>query len=254
MSRKVMLSFCAVALFAVSAWAQTADELIDKHIKALGGLEKLKAVNSVKLTGKMKMGPMEAPLTVAKKRPGSFRVDFTIQGMTGTQAYDGSTGWMIMPFLGKKEAEKMPEDMLKEFRDEADFDGPFVDYKAKGNKVEFIGKEDVQGTPAYKLHLTMKDGNEQTLFLDADSYLLIKSEAKHKVQGQEIEGESTFGDYKEVGGLMFPFTIENKMKGKEGSQTFVFDKVDLNASLDSASFAMPAAAPAVKAEETKKQQ
>lgn len=255
MSRKLMLSLCAVALFAVSAWAQTADEIIDKHIKALGGMEKMKAVTAQKLTGKMKMGPMEAPFTVTKKRPNAFRLEFTIQGMTGIQAYDGTTGWMVMPFMGKKEAEKMPEDMLKDFRDDADFDGPLIDYKAKGNKVEYLGKEDVQGTPSYKLKLTTKDGNESTMYFDADSYLLIRSEAKHKIQGQEVEGETTFGDYKEVGGLLFPFSIENRAKGREGSQSFAIEKVDLNpAGVDAAVFTMPAAPAAKPAEEPKKQQ
>jgi len=253
--KKLMLSFCAVALFAVSAWAQSADEVIEKHIKATGGLEKMKAVSSEKMTGKMKAGPMEAPFTVTKKRPGAFRLDFTIQGMTGTQAYDGSTGWMVMPFLGKKDPEKMPEDMLKDFRDEADFDGPLVDYKAKGNKVEYIGKEDVQGTAAYKLKVTTKEGNETMLFVDADSYLIIRSESKRKIQGQEIEAETTFGDYKEVSGLLFPFSIENRMKGKDGMESFLIEKVELNpASVDMAYFTMPAAAAKPEPAAEKKQQ
>jgi len=252
--KKLALSFCAVALFAVSAWAQTADEVIEKHVKAMGGLEKMKAVTSQKMTGKMKAGPIEAPFTLTKKRPSDFRVDFTIQGMTITQAYDGSTGWMVMPLMGKKDPEKMTEDMLKDMREEADFDGSLIDYKAKGNKVEYLGKEDAEGTPSYKLKVTTKDGNETTMFIDADSYLLIKTESKHKIQGQEMESETTLGDYKEVAGLLFPFTVENKIKGHEGqSQTFVVDKVELNTPIEDASFKMPAAAAPAKTEETKKQ-
>ena len=175
MHKKFVLALCAAALLAVSASAQTADELIDKNIKAKGGLDKLKALQSMKFTGKMKMGPMEAPFIVMKKRPENFRLEFTVQGMTGIQAYDGSTGtgWMVMPFMGKKDPEQMSADMLKEFKEEADFDGPMMDYKAKGNKVEYLGKEDVQGTPAYKLHVTTKDGNESNVYLDAESYLEI---------------------------------------------------------------------------------
>src|SRR2546430_8308652 len=104
----------------------------------------------------MKMGAMEMPVTMMKARPDQMRMDFTVQGMTGTQAYDGTTGWTVMPFMGKKEPEKMSEDMLKDMKDEADFDGPLFDYKTKGNKVEYIGKEDVQGSPAYKLKLDRK--------------------------------------------------------------------------------------------------
>lgn len=253
MNKKLVLSLCAVALLAVSAFSQTADELIDKNIKAKGGMEKLKAVKAMKVTAKMKMGPMEVPVTITKSRPENFRVEFTVQGMTGIQAYDGKTGWAVMPFMGKKEPEAMAADALKDFKDEADFDGPMVDYKTKGNKVEYIGKEDVQGTPAYKLHVTTKDGNESNVYLDADTYLEIKAESKRKVQGQEIEGETMLSDYKEVGGLLFPMTIDSHAKGREGSQVISIDKIELNpASIDAAIFHMPEAKKPA-AEEPKKQ-
>lgn len=252
MHKKLVLSLCAAALLAVSASAQTADELIDKNIKAKGGADKLKAVQSMKVTAKMKMGPMEAPVTITKKRPENFRIEFTIQGMTGVQAYDGTTGWAVMPFMGKKEPEQMSAEMLKEFKEEADFDGPMMDYKTKGNKVEYLGKEDVQGTPAYKLKVTTKDGSESTVYLDADSYLEIKTASKRKIQGQEVESETTLGDYKEVGGLLFPMSIESHAKGHEGAQSITIEKIELNpTSVDAALFHMPE----VKkpAEEPKKQ-
>ena len=252
MNRKLILSLCAAALLAVSASAQTADELIEKNVKARGGMDKLKAVQSMKITGKMKMGPMEAPIVITKKRPDNFRAEFTIQGMTGVQAYDGTTGWMVMPFMGKKDPEQLSADMLKEVKDEADFDGSMVDYKAKGNKVELVGKEDVQGTPAYKLHVTTKDGNESNVYLDAESFLEIKSDAKRKVQGQEMETETIIGDYKETGGLLFPMSIESHAKGREGAQSITIEKIELNpAAVDTALFKMPE----VKkpAEEPKKQ-
>ena len=244
--KKVLLSVCAL-LISVAAFAQTADEIIDKHIKAEGGLEKMKAVQSMRMTGKMKMGPMELPVTMIKARPDQMRMDFTVQGMTGTQAFDGTTGWSVMPFMGKKDPEKMPEDMLKQMRDEADFDGPLVDYKAKGNKVEYIGKEDVQGSPVYKLHITTKQGSESNMYIDADTYLVIKTESKRKVQGQDVEGETTIGDYKDVGGMMFPYSMEMHAKGAPGGQSLTIEKYELNPKLDSAQFKMPE----VKKEEPK---
>lgn len=251
--KKLVLSVCAVALVAVSAFGQTADELIDKNVKAMGGAEKLKALQSVKMTGKMKMGPMEAPFSISKARPEQVRIDFTIQGMTGTQAYDGSTGWLVMPFMGKKEPEKMSEDMLKDFRDEADFDGPMMNYQSKGNKVEYLGKGDVQGSPAYKLKVTTKQGNESIVYLDAETYLTIKSEGKRKIQGQEVETETTIGDYKDVDGMMFPYSIESHAKGREQSQAIVIEKVELNPKLDAALFKMPEAKKEEAPAEVKKQ-
>lgn len=253
MNKRFALSLCAAALLAaVSASAQTADELIEKNVKARGGMDKLKAVQTMKVTGKMKMGPMEAPIIITKKRPSNFRAEFTIQGMTGVQAYDGSTGWMVMPFMGKKDPEQLSADMLNEVKEEADFDGPMIDYKSKGNKVELVGKEDVQGTPAYKLHITTKDGNESNVYLDADSFLEIKSDSKRKVQGQEMETETTIGDYKDTGGLLFPMSIETHAKGREGAQSITIEKIELNpAAVDASLFKMPEAKK--PAEEPKKQ-
>jgi outer membrane lipoprotein-sorting protein len=239
MMKKLALALCATALLAAPMFAQTADELIEKNIKAHGG-EKMKAMKSVRMTGNMKMGPIEAPFTISKSRPENVRMEFTVQGMTGMQAYDGSTGWMVMPFMGKKDPEKMAGDELDSIKEEADFDGPMVDYKAKGNKVEYLGKVEVEGTPAYKLKLTRKNGNEETVYLDADNYLEIKTEGKRKIQGQESETETTIGNYKEVDGVLFATQIENHIKGRDGAQTFTIDKIEVNPAIDASTFAMPA--------------
>src|SRR5216117_2716608 len=106
-TRKFVLALCATALLGVPVFAQTADELIDKNIKAHGGADKMKAMKAIRMTGSMKMGPIEAPFTLSKARPENVRIEFTVQGMTGTQAYDGKSGWMVMPFMGKKDPEKM---------------------------------------------------------------------------------------------------------------------------------------------------
>jgi hypothetical protein len=251
MSRNVLLSLSVASLLAVSAFGQTADEVLDKSVAAMGGKAKLAALQSMRMTGKMKMGPMEAPMTIIKARPSEMRVDFTIQGMTGTQAFDGTNGWVLLPFTGNKDPQKMTEAMLKDIRTQADFDGPTFDYKAKGNKVDFAGKTDVEGTPAYKLHLTTKDGRESNIFYDAETYLPIRVEATHNVMGQEMETETILGDYKSVDGLMFPYSIESHAKGKEGAgQAVAIEKIELNPKIDTAMFAMPAPA-APKPEEKK---
>jgi len=238
--KKLLLFVCALFL-SVSVFAQTADEIIDKHIKAMGGAEKIKAVQTAKATGKMKMGPMEVPITLTKARPEMVRMDFTLQGMTGSQAYDGSTGWSVMPFMGKKEPEKMSDDQLKEIKEEADFDGALFDYKAKGNTVEFLGKADVQGSPAYKLKVTTKLGNESIDYIDADTYLVIKTEAKRKIQGQEVETETMVGDYKEVEGVLYPHSMQSHRKGAPDGQgqSITVEKYEINPKVDKAIFKMP---------------
>ena len=244
MKRKTFACLVLAGLIGSAAWAQTADEIIAKNIEAKGGLEKLKAIQTMRISGKMMMGPgMEAPMVIETARPNKMRVEFVFQGMTGIQAYDGKTGWMVMPFMGKKDPEQMSGDDLKQVEDQADIDGPLVDYKEKGNQVEYLGKGEVEGTPVHKLKVTKKNGDVATLYLDADSYLEIKAEGKTKIRGQEIEGETTFGDYKEVGGMVFAHSIQSKMKGAPGpGQTITFEKIEINPEIAASRFDMPAKA------------
>jgi len=192
------------------------------------------------------MGPMEAPFTMMNKRPQQTRLEFTVQGMTGIQAYDGKTAWNVMPFMGKKEPEAMSADETKMMEEQADFDGPLVDYKEKGHKVELAGKEQVEGADAYKLKLTLKNGDVRYVFLDAETYLDIKVEAKRTIRGTEIEGETLMGDYKEVDGMMVAHSMEMGAKGSpsEQKQKLTLEKVEFNVSLPESLFAMPVSAKA----------
>ena len=253
MLRRTLMGIALTALLAPAALAQTVAEVIAKHVEAQGGMEKLKAVKTMRMTGKMMMGGgMEAPFTQMARRPKMTRVEFEFQGMKGIQAYDGKNGWMVMPFMGKKDPEVMPEDDTKMMDDQADMDGPLIDWKEKGHKVELLGKEQVEGADAYKLKVTKKDSTVVTYFIDAESYLTIKQEGKRKVRGTEMEGETILGDYKEVSGLMLPFTMESGAKGAPQRQKIVIDKIELNADLPDSLFALPAGAkpaskPAAKA-------
>jgi outer membrane lipoprotein-sorting protein len=238
------LIFAAVLVVAThaTAHAQSVDDIIAKNIQARGG-DKLRAVQSVRMTGKLVVGPgIEAPVTIEIKRPGRMRLELVIQGMTIVQAVDGDAGWTIQPMTGKKDPERMSADDLKEAQDQADFEGPLVDYKKKGHKVELIGKEKIEGTDAYKLKVTKKNGDIETIFLDADAFLEIKSEGKRVVRGNPVEFESTTGDYKDVSGVMFPFSIEFGAKSEKAKISVT--KVDVNPKIDDARFKMPAPAAA----------
>jgi|SRR5208282_578220 len=142
MLRKLCCNTVAIAALALVAWGQTADEIIAKNIQARGGADKLASVQTIKATATMAMGPgMEAPGVSIQKRGNMARLEFTIQGLTAVQAYDGSNAWEIMPFMGKKDPELMSGDEAKDIQEMADIDGPLVDYKNKGNQIEFLGKE-----------------------------------------------------------------------------------------------------------------
>ena len=244
MKRKTFVCLLLAGLMGAAVRAQTADEIIAKNVEAKGGREKMKAVQSLRMSGKMMMGGgMEAPVTIELARPHKMRMEFTFQGMTGVQAYDGTSGWAVMPFMGKKDPEPMSADDLKQAEEQADLDGMLVDYKEKGHQVEYLGKGEVEGTPVHKLKVTKKNGDVITLFLDADSFLEIMAEGKTKVRGQEMEAETSFGDYKEVGGMVYAHSIQSKPKGAPAGQgmTITIDKIEVHPELPAARFEMPKA-------------
>jgi len=213
--------------------------VIKKNIDARGGLQKIKAVKSVKASGKITQQGIEIPLTLQQKRPGKVRIDATFQGKSLVQAYDGETGWKIDPFQGSSEAEKMAGDDLKEAEEQADLDGPLVDYKQKGHTVELVGKEEMEGTAVFKLKVTLKNGDIRNVFLDAENYLELKVSAKRKTPGGEVEIDQYVGNYKPVSGVMFPFSIETKFRGQSVNQITI-EKIETDVAIDDSIFKMPA--------------
>jgi outer membrane lipoprotein-sorting protein len=243
----VGIGIIVAGLLSTGAWAQTADELIEKNIQAKGGREKIEGIKTLRMTGKMTLGQgMEAPITMELARPDKMRTEFVVQGMTGVQTYDGKDGWALMPFMGKTDAEPISGKQLEALQEQADFDGLLMDYKAKGHTVELVGKEDLEGSPTYKLKVTKKNGDTGFYWLDAESFLEIKASGKTTVNGQEIEGESYFGYYKEAGGVIFAHSVENKAKGMPGSMTITIDKIEINPDLPADRFGKPQAAKAAK--------
>ena len=244
MTRKILFFTLAMGfLFSVYTSAQTADEIIKKNFDAKGGLKKLRSMKTIKLTGLLSMPPMniwDAPITVIAKRPNLVRMDIEVMGMTVVRAFDGETAWQIMPTeMGDLETGEMPESDAEEMKRESDFDGYLIDYKKKGHKVELIGKEDMEGTEVYNLKVTLKDGYVVNYYFDTKSFLELKSVAKTSFQGQDMEGETFYSDYKEVAGILFSHSVEMKLDG-ETSQQVVFEGIELNIDVEDDFFKMPA--------------
>jgi hypothetical protein len=238
--RKVLLALVTIALCSVAASAQTADEIIAKYVKTIGGMEKIEAVKTLRRSGKVIVGGgFEIPIVEENKRPNMVRQDITIQGLVGTNAYDGKVGWKVQPWQGKKDPEAMGEGELKSILEEADLDGPLVNYKEKGNKVEFVGMDEVEGTDTYKLKVTMPNGETRFFFMDTDYFVPIKIETKRTIRGNEVEFETVLGDYKEVNGWYLPWSLEVGAKGSQFKQKVEFEKVETNVAIDDSRFAMP---------------
>src|SRR5205814_897760 len=136
----------------------TADELVGKNIEAKGGASALRDLATLRLTGKLAVqeGQIQLAFLQLKKRPDDVRTEASLQGMTQIEAYDGKEGWKVSPFFGRRDPERMSADDVKALVEDAEMDGPLVDWQAKGNAVEYLGTEDVDGTPAHKLKVTRK--------------------------------------------------------------------------------------------------
>jgi len=235
--------FCVLPL---PLTAQTVDEIVKKAIDARGGLDKIKAVQSERISGQVSLAQgFDGTVVLELQRPHKLHSEITVDGKKIVRVYDGkSAGWMINPFTGNSDAQPMSEEELKSMPDEADLDGPLVDYKAKGSEIELAGKEDLDGKPVYRLKLTSKNGEARTYFIDAATFLTIKWEGLRKIGDQQLPWESTLSDYRPIEGLKFPFKIDQGSPGTEFRQTLTIEKIELNPKIDDSHFAKPVAAEA----------
>jgi outer membrane lipoprotein-sorting protein len=224
---------------------QTAEELVAKNTEAKGGLEKIKALKSVRMTGKMSQGAFTAQVGQDAKLPDMLRQAITISGMTQIQAYDGQSAWQISPFQGRRDPELLGEDDARDLIETADFYGPLIDYKEKGNTVEYLGRDTIDGDDVYRLKVTLKNGDVMYYYLDPDTYIEIRTEKQQFIRGSVRETMNDLGSYKPVNGVMYPFSLEIGPKNDPTQRLKVtFDKIDGNVALNDTEFKMPAA-PAV---------
>jgi len=223
--------------------APTADELVARNLAAHGGAERLKAVQSVRWTGKARAGAglftAEYDYVGVAKRPGRVRASYIIQGFDNVYAHDGREAWKIEPGGGRKDAERLSADDAKSLVEAADFEGWLVDYKAKGHKVEYLGTEDVDGTDAHKLKLTRANGDYHYLFLDPDHFLEIRIETHRWIRGREQVTQTDLGEYEQVQGTWWPYLMVEGEKGSPGKTTVIVDKVELDVPVDDAAFRFP---------------
>jgi hypothetical protein len=237
--RGSLLALCVV--LSLPALGQTADEIIAKFIKTTGGMEKINAVTTLRRTGKfVGGGGFEAAVVQENKRPDKVREEFVIQGLVGVNAWDGKNGWKIEPWQGKKDPEPLSEAEMKSIIEDADFDGPLVNYAEKGNKVEYVGMDPVEGTDAHKLKVTKKNGDIYYYYMDTDYFVPIKIETQRMVRGEQREFETSIGDYKEVNGWYLPYSVEFNAKGSANRQKITYDKIEANMQLAESRFTMPA--------------
>jgi hypothetical protein len=240
--------FCITTAFLTStATAQTpapspsVDDLVAKNIEAKGGAAALKSIQTIRFEGRtvVNQGQVELSYTQFKKRPGKTRTNAVLQGMTLVQSYDGTSGWKIYPFQGRKDPEKMSADESKSLIEDAEIGGPLEDWKAQGKTLTYLGTEDVEGTAAHKLKVVRKNGDVSFVYLDPDHFLEIRVLDQRMEQGAKVEVETDLGDYEKVNGVYFPFSIEAGGKGSTDKQKTILEKAEANVPVDDAIFQFP---------------
>jgi photosystem II stability/assembly factor-like uncharacterized protein len=237
------LAIAVLVLASATASAETLENILSRNLTARGGADKLRALKTLRLTGRARFGGgdfvLEAPWASVQKRPGMFRSELTLQGLTQVSAYDGKRGWNVNPFGGRRDAEEASEDDARSLAQAAEIGGPLIDWRDKGYTVEYLGTEDVDGTPAHKLRVIRKDGDIEYVFLDPDSMLEIRTTVIHKVRGAEEITETDLGGYQQVGGVWLPFSLESGGKGGPRGFRLTIDRAELDVPVDDALFALP---------------
>ncbi len=239
----------ALLLHAGLLEALTVDEIVARHVEARGGAERMKSIQSLRVTGKVLFGggdfSIEAAWARAVARPGLLRDEVTLQGLTAVEAWDGKDAWSVQPFGGRRDPERSAAEEARARSQDADFEGPLVGWREKGHRVEYLGTEDVDGTPAHKLRVTLKDGDVVTIYLDPDLFLVIRETRKRMVRGTEQLQESDFGSYEPVAGVLFPFSIESGPPNRPRQAKLTIERAEPNVAVDPALFRFPAPGTAV---------
>lgn len=224
-----------------TAPSPTVDEIVAGYVSTRGGIKKLRSLRTLRQEGRVNAGPGRDGLVTREiKRGGKIRFEFTVQGVTGVLASDGQQGWKVYPFDGEMGPQPLPDDVVMEAAEQADIDGPLVDWKSKGHQVELAGREVVNGRETYKLKVSLKSGGALFSYLDVKSMYLVRTESTRQVRGRPVRIETTFGDYRKSGGILFPRLVEVRAAGRPQVLRLVVDKIEVNPPLSDARFAPPA--------------
>ena len=233
----------AFILLATSAasFAQTANEIVAKHIEAMGGADKWKAVKAMEMNNKFTVQGMDIASKTVIVSGKSLRTDISVMGQEIISAIDGETGWAQQPAMmgGTGEPEDMPGAMIKESRKQVYLGGSLMNYKENGSTIELVGKEKLEGVDVYHLKLTEKAGDITNLFVSTSNYYVLKSAGKRNIQGKEVDAEVNFSNFKQIEGLTFPYTMETASP-MGGMMTIETDSIKLNPKVDESIFKKPA--------------
>ncbi len=217
------------------------DEIVNSNLAARGGMERIRALQSIRATGMATASDGRVAQVVQEiKRPGFYRLEFSSQGTKAVFAHDGETGWQVAPLQGIMEPQAIVPDTDSEAGiDERDIEGPLVGWREKGHTVELVGRETLAGGEAFKLEVTLADGGTRYDYVDVASRQVVRSDKSETIRGRAVQLEETYSDFREVDGLVFPHHIETHVTDRPEIITINVETVELDPELDDTRFLMP---------------
>jgi hypothetical protein len=245
---RTRLAWAVAALLASVAVAAapepTVNKIVADYVAARGGVAKIRSVQTLRQTGRASTGGgREAAVTRELKRPGKSRFELTVQGMTAVYVVNAGTGWRVSPFEEGLQAQPLEDDAVAEAMEQVDFEGPLVDWKAKGHRVELAGREPALGRDAYKLKVTLGSGDVRYDYIDVKTHRHVRTDATRTVRGRAVRLEMTFADHAKTGGILFPRTVEVAAEGRPQRLRIVVDTIEVNPPISDVRFERSSRAP-----------
>jgi len=250
--RRFFVTACCLATLASSAALAadnapasnlTAAQLAEKNVAARGGLAAWRAVSTLTMSGQLDAGgksDVQLPFVMKLKRQHKSRLEIRFQDQTAVQVYDGAQGWKVRPFLGRDDAEPYTPAEAKAATSWEELDGPLVDYASKGTKVELLRTEVVEGRDTYRLRLTMKNGDQRDLWIDAKTFLEVKLDGEpRKLDGKMHKVAIFYRDYKSESGLTTPRVLETVVEGVKRTRKMNITRIVVNEPMQDALFQKP---------------
>lgn len=241
MKKSFLLTAIAAVAVSFSAFSQTADEIIAKHLEVRGGADKLKGITSLVQENSLSVQGMDIPVKISTLTGKGYRFELEVMGNQMVTVLDGDKGWLVVPSMmgGSGSPEDMPADQLKGAKSQLDPTNGLLSYKDAGTTIELVGKEKVNGADAFNLKITTKDNAVSNLYIDATTYLISKTVSTATQAGQTFTQEMFMSNYKDVNGIKFAHTVE-MTSPMGGTMTMNTNKVTVNGPVDEAIFKKPA--------------
>jgi outer membrane lipoprotein-sorting protein len=235
MKKSAIILFALLLAFVKFAGAQSVDEVLEKHFKAVGQ-DKLSEIESFYLKVNVSQMGMEMPMEMKSKKPDKFIINIDVQGQKMVQAFDGEKGWMIIP-MRSPDPQELAGEQLEQVREQVDLEGDLYRYKEKGSTADLGGKVNIDGKDCYRIKLTTKDENVKDYFIDANTFLVSKVKSRVSAQGQTVDIEQIMTDYETFDGITMAKKIESK--SPMGTAIINMEEIKFNEKFDDSIFKQP---------------